>query len=524
MLPSRFRHLAPVLLLAGMTVAVHGNGLVNGFAWDDKLIIVDNPDTRDLAQLNKVVLSPDVMKPYYRPLCRASYLLDYQLYGMEPGGLHTENLLLHVGGVLLLFALGLRLFQQTAPALLAAMLLAVHPIHVEAVAFISARNNLLALLFSLGATLLLMRAVEKRSTAAAVLSGVAFFLGLASKEQGAMVLPVLGAWLLVAPDSRPLRLRGLPFLIPHLVALAAYLGLRSVALGGPGEVGAIWPGLAGRLLRNYYLLPAYLRLVVFPDRLSILHELPGDHLTLWWLPITWLLLIGLVIYLVRRPSQAATFGLLWCALNLVPVLGLVPIPSTEQTVMAERFIHASVAGAWLVVADLLFRAVRRVPARVAWAGAAALVLALGARSWLRTQDWKDDLALRRSAVKAAPRSLMARFDLGVELKDLGDLEGARAEWLAGLSIAPKDPGTQAQLGTLAAVEGRLDEAEERYRVALAGDPGLAEASLNLAKICERTGRRADATSHYRAVIGNARAGAELVAQAKTGLARLGALP
>jgi protein O-GlcNAc transferase len=152
------------------------------------------------------------------------------------------------------------------------------------------------------------------------------------------------------------------------------------------------------------------------------------------------------------------------------------------------------------------------------------VLALGARSWLRTQDWKDDLALRRSAVKAAPRSLMARFDLGVELKDLGDLEGARAEWLAGLSIAPKDPGTQAQLGTLAAVEGRLDEAEERYRVALAGDPGLAEASLNLAKICERTGRRADATSHYRAVIGNARAGAELVAQAKTGLARLGALP
>jgi tetratricopeptide (TPR) repeat protein len=522
--PSRLRHLAPVLLLVGVTVAAHAGGLGNGFAWDDKLIIVENPDTRDLSQLKKVVLSPDVMKPYYRPLCRASYLLDYQLYGMEPAGFHAENLLLHLAGVLLLFALGLRLFQQTAPALLAAMLLAVHPIHVEAVAFISARNNLLALLFSLGATLLLMRAVEKRSTAAAVLSGLAYFLGLASKEQGAMVLPVLGAWLLIAPASRPLRLRGLPFLVPHLVALAAYLALRSVALGGPGEAGAIWPGLAGRLLRNYFLIPAYLRLVAFPDRLSILHELPGDDLTLWWLPLTWLLLIGLVVYLIRRPSPAGTFGLLWCGLNLVPVLGFVPIPSTGDTAMAERFIHASAAGAWLVVAELAFRAAHRLPRRVAWAGAATLIFALGARSWSRTQDWKDDLALRRSVVKAAPRSLMARFDLGVELKDQGDLEGARAEWLAALSIAPRDPGTQAQLGTLAAVEGRLDEAEERYRVALAGDPGLAEASLNLGKICDRTSRRAEAAGHYGAVIDNPRAGAELVAQARAALARLGAGP
>ena len=524
MSPSRLRHLAPVLLLTGVTLAAHANGIANGFAWDDKLIIVDNPDTRDLSRLTKVMLSPDVMKPYYRPLCRAWYLVDYQLYGMEAGGFHAENLLLHVAGVLLLFALGLRLFQQVAPALLAALLLAVHPIHVEAVAFISARNNLLALLFSLAATLLLMRAVERRSWAAAVLSGVAFFLGLASKEQGAMVLPVLGAWLLIAPGSRPLRWRGLLFLTPHLVALAAYLAFRSVALGGPGAADAIWPGLAERLLRNYYLLPAYLRLMVFPDQLTFLHELPSDYLTLWWLPLTWLLLIGLVAWLIRAPSPASAFGLLWCGFNLVPMLGVVPIPSTEQTVMAERFIHASAAGAWLVVADLLFRVAHRVPRRVAWVGAAALVLALSARTWSRTEDWKDELALRRSAVRATPRSLMARFDLGTELKDLGDLEGARAEWLAALSIAPKDPGTHTQLGTLAAVEGRLDEAEAHYRVALAGEPGLAEAALNLGKICERTGRSAEATGHYRVVVGSARASGELVAKARAALVRLGAVP
>lgn len=523
--PSRLRYLAPVLLLAGVTVAAHAPGLANGFAWDDKLLIVDNPDTRDLAQLPKVIMSPDVMKPYYRPLCRASYLVDYQLYGMEPRGFHAENLLLHVGGVLLLFALGLRLFQQPGPALLAALLLAVHPVHVEAVAFISARNNLLALLFSLAATLLLMRAVERRSAAAAVLSGLAFFLGLASKEQGAMVLPVLGAWLLLAPASRALRWRGLPYLIPHLAGLGAYLALRAVALGGPAATDPIWPGLTERLLRNYYLLPEYLRLAVFPDQLSVIHELPSDYLTLWWLPLAWLAALLLATYLVRRPSPASTFGLLWCGLNLVPMLGLVPIPSTGHTVMAERFVHASAAGLWLVVADLANRGVRQLPpraVRVVWAAGAVALIALGARTWTRTQEWKDDLSLFRSTAKANPRSLLARFDYGVELKDRGDLEGARAEWLAALAIAPKDPGTHAQLGTLAAVEGRLDEAEMHYRVALAGDPGLAEASLNLAKICERTGRLAEAASHYGAVVGNARASADLVDQARAALARLGA--
>jgi tetratricopeptide (TPR) repeat protein len=231
-----------------------------------------------------------------------------------------------------------------------------------------------------------------------------------------------------------------------------------------------------------------------------------------------------VVFLVRRPSPASTFGLLWCGLNLAPMLGLVPIPSTAHTVMAERFVHASAVGLWLVAADVLLRAARPLPRRVVWAGAAAVLVALGARTWVRTQDWKDDLALFRSAVVAAPRSLLARFDLGVELKDRGDLAGARAQWEAALAIAPGDPGTQAQLGTLAAIEGRLTEAEERYRVALAGDPGLAEASLNLGKICERTGRPDEATRHYAAVVGNAGARRELVAQARAALGRLGAAP
>jgi protein O-mannosyl-transferase len=520
MSPGRLKALAPVLLLAGVTVAAHANGLGNGFVWDDRSIVVESPDTRDFSRLAKVLLSPDEVRPYYRPLCRASYLVDYQLFGMDPRGFHAVNLALHLASVLAFHALGLRLFQRRAPALLAAMLLAVHPIHVEAVAFVSARNGLLALLFCLLATLWFMMAVERRSIGAASASGVAFFLGLASKEQAAMTLPFLGAWLLVWPAARLARWRGFPLLIPHLAGLAAYLVARSVALGGPAATEPILPGLAERLLRNAYVIPSYLGLMAFPDRLSNFHEVPADYLHLWWLPLAWLLLGGLVVLLVRRPSPAGTVGLLWFALNLVPVLGVIPIPSPAHTVMAERFIHASALGIWLVVADLLSRAASRVPARVAGTVAVALVVALGARTWARTQDWKDDLTLFQSAARAEPRSLLAHFNLGVEFKDRGDLEAARQAWEAALRIAPGDPGTHTQLGTLAAIQGRYGEAEAHFRTALAGEPGLAEASLNLGKICERTGRPGEAVGHYTSVTGNPSAPQGISEQAQDALRRM----
>lgn len=512
--------LPALLLLAAATLAVHAGALRSGFVWDDAFIIVDNPVTTDFSRLGQVLLSPDEMVPYYRPLNRATYLVDYQLFGMSPAAFHAVNLLVHLAGVLLLYLLCRRLFEARWPPLIAAMLLAVHPIHVEAVTFVSARNNLFALAFALAATLLLMRAVDRRSWAFAACSGASFFLALASKEQGAMVLPVLGAWLLISRESRPLRLRGLYLLGPHLLAVGAYAVARSAAIGGPVTGQSIWPGIGERLLRNYYVVPEYVRLMIFPDRLTILHELPKDYLRVWWLPLAWLAIAGGVAALVRRPTPASSFGLLWFAFNLVPALGLLPIPSS--TIMAERFVHASTVGLWIVLADVAYRALREAPPRWAWAGAGAIALALGARSAVRGLDWRDDLALHRSAAVTEPRSLVARFDLGVALKDSGDLEGARREWEAALTIAPEDPGTHAQLGTLAAVHGELGEAEAHYRIALRGDPELPEASLNLGKILERTGRRDQAGDYFARVLrAKPPASPEVAAQALAGLQRLG---
>jgi tetratricopeptide (TPR) repeat protein len=510
----------PHAVLVAATLAAHGDALRAGFVWDDDVIVVRNPDTRDLSRIGSVLLSPDVARPYYRPLCRASYLLDHRLFGMDPRAFHAVSLLVHAASVLVLFGLCRRLFGETWPALLAAALLAVHPVHVEAVAFVAARNNLLALAFALGATWLQLRAWEERRLPLAAASALLFFLALASKEQGAMVLPFLGAWLLAGPGSLRERLGRARLLVPHVIALGAHLALRAVALGGPAGAPYAGPGLWERLARNWYVVPAYLRLLAFPDRLSILHELPADPFTVWWLPFAWIAVALAVVALVRWPTPASTFGLLWLAVNLVPALGIVPIPSA--TVLAERFVHSAAVGVWIVVADAVWRLVRDAPRRRAWAGAAAalVLVALGARTRAREADWRDDLALFRSAVRAEPRSVQAHFDLGVELKDRGDLGGARREWEAALAIAPDDAGAHSQLGTLAAIEGRYQDAESHYRAALRKDPGLSEAAFDLAKVLERTGRAAEAVGWYRRALD----APELAPQARARLTALGAGP
>ncbi len=194
--PARKALWIALLVLTAVTLGVYSVSLFNGFVLDDEVIIVKNPLTLGLTNLRTVLFSPDLIKPYYRPLNRATYLLDYWIFGMSPMWYHAANILIHVLNVILVYVIGRRVLQNSPAAFVSALLFAVHPVNSEAVNFISARNTLLSLFFSLASFLSFMEAKEK-GVRWPLLSALLFFCGLLSKETAFMLIAVIALYILL---------------------------------------------------------------------------------------------------------------------------------------------------------------------------------------------------------------------------------------------------------------------------------------------------------------------------------------
>jgi Flp pilus assembly protein TadD len=477
--------------------------LGNGFVWDDHQI-VQGPAEVGLSDVSDALTTADVLlksqpTPYYRPLTRVTFVADRALFGLSPLPYHLENVGLHVAAALALFALARRLFGQTVPAFGAALLFAVHPVNAETVNFVSARNNALVALFTLAACTAYLRARETGSRRSLGAAAVLFLLALLSKETGLMLLPFLGLHELVpsgkgdesfrAKVSRlaPLAFVAFAYVAMRLAVLSSVLGA-SVGLANAGN--AIVSGL--------HIIPKYLWLVILPAGLTVHHEQPEIFLARpAALVAAWGAIVTLAAVLVRQRRPATWFGLLWFAVNLGPVSGIVPIPSAP---LAERYLYVPAIGLWLVAADqITFLAAKLRRPRAVWA-ALVIPMALATVTMARNRDWRDDLALFSSAVRVAPSSTDASYNHAIALADRGDEQGARLEWERTVALDPAHVGALARLGTHYAEQGDFATAASYFSRVLATRPDDVETRFNLALLLERLGRPEDALVHYREFI------------------------
>jgi tetratricopeptide (TPR) repeat protein len=496
---SQKRTLVSALVILLVACGIYADSLSNGFVLDDELIIAGNPATRHLSGIGDVLFSPDVIKPYYRPLNRASYLIDYQLFGLNPAWFHAVNIIIHALSAALLYLVASRLLADNYAALFAALLFAVHPANSEAVNFISARNTLLAACFSLASLLAFLKARE-RGVRLPFLSAFLFFLGLLSKETAFMLIVVI-AVTTFSPSPRfvgkSLRDRSLS-LVPYLAAVVVYFAMRSYSLQGMFGTDITGGDLFSRLAMNYHIIPQYVGLLLFPADLTIFHTASKGgfmtHLAIW------IALIITVWLVVRWRNRAALFGLVWCAVNYAPISNIVPIPSEALT---ERFLYMPAIGFFIIVGACFERLQAEESLRKAVKPVAILLLLLcAAITFQRNLEWRDDYTLFASGVQNDPASAEAHFNLGTTLlQDKHDSEAARREWETALSIDPRHADALMQMGTYAAMQGDLRKAEQFYQSALAAPPGRSDpdksmAHFNLGKIYDKQQRPTDALKQY----------------------------
>jgi hypothetical protein len=487
---------SPFLVLSAVTMAVYWVSLFNGFVWDDEFIIVKNPAIRHITGLPDLLLSPDVVKPYYRPLNRATYLFDFWIFGMNPLPFHAISIVIHLLNVFLLYLVCCKVATDRVSAFITALLFAVHPINTEPVNFISARNNLLSLFFSLGAFLLFLHERE-RGRGWSLFSAILFFFGLLCKETTLIVFIITAFCTFFDRSlSSTARLREkVLILLPYLVSIGIYLLMRWSALGGITGTDSLAEGLIGRITLNYYILPHYLRLFLIPVSLTIFNAVPEAGLFASpWLFLAWVLIILSIGWVIRLNHKPAIFGLLWFGLNYLPIANIVPIPSWP---MAERYMYIPVVGLCLVAGEFFGHLYLRCRAKqLVRIGICVMVIALAVLTVKRNQEWKNDISLFASTIKTDPSSVEGHFNLGNALLDRGDWAGAKLEWEKVLEVDSVHSGALTQIGTLLATQGNFQQAEQYYHAALRSNPRNAMAYYNLGKLYQKKGDLRKAIEQY----------------------------
>jgi hypothetical protein len=488
-------------VLAIATLFTYADSIRNSFTWDDVPLIVNNPAYKSVDNLPLLFKSSDTyflgeQTPYYRPVNNVTFMLDYRLYGLKPLGYHAENIAFHCIAVLLLYALMNRLFFKKTLAFMSALLFAIHPINTEVINLIVSRNNILAAVFIFLSFITYLHGINEHKIRYLFLSGFFFFLGCLSKETALMLPLVLLLYdFKFSASLKDQIVAKIARLSPFVLFTALYFAMRAYALSGALGTGAVLGGAGKRILLNIAVVPEYLLHMVFPLNLSILYMVP-EHLRAnkIWLLCIWTALLLILFFLLKRKNPVFNFGLLWSAVNFIPVSNIVPIAGTP---MADRFMYLPAVGFYIIAAECFYFFYAHVKwRRTAISSAVAVILVLSVLTIRRNLDWKDDISLFKSMVKIQPQNPEGHYNLGSAYLDTGDLSGAAEEWKKTIEINPGHEGALINLGNVYNLLNEPEKAKNYYQAALGSDSPNPVVHYNLARTLEKLGERDEALKHY----------------------------
>lgn len=450
-------------------------------------------------------------KANWHPLTWWSHMLDYGLHGADAGGHHLTNLILHMLNVLILFGVLHAISRARWRSALVAALFAVHPLHVETVAWISERKDVLSTLFGLLAIGAYAAWTREGGVRRYVTTLLLFAASLASKPM-LVTLPLMfllfDYWPLNRiPNPRDagvlwIRLREkIPFLVLSVVSSVLTI-LAQRAGGALSDVESVPLTLrAANASISYW---RYIGKTLWPQDLSIFYTYPSLEGGAGWstgqiVAALAGLIVVTAVFVSMSSRRWALAGWLWFLGMLVPVIGLVQV---GWQAMADRYSYLPLVGLFVILAwaggELWTRFAGRRSLRAAVAVAAVLVVgacAVGTRR--QVGYWQDSITLFQHALTIAPDASTVHNNLGIELVLTRDWDRAEHHFVRARDIAPESPEAYFNLGRLLMGRGRATEAVENLKRAAEIQPGRAASHFHLGMALRQDGRPAEAVRHLR---------------------------
>lgn len=512
------------LFLVAITLAVFGQTIRYQFVnFDDDLYVYNTPAVQSGLTLKGVVAAFINQHAHnWHPLTTISHMLDCQLYGLNAGGHHATSVILHTIAVLLLFWLLERMTGAIWRSGLVAALFAVHPLHVESVAWISERKDILSAVFFFLMLLAYSRYARAPSVMRYLVVVVFFAAGLMSKPMlvsAPIILLLLDYWPLrrfeqssaisgktkvSESDKQKRKIRGIYLEKILLFVLSAAACILTFVLQ-KRTAGAIPPlPFLWRVQNAFVSYVIYAWKTLWPTRLAVFYPHPNDTLALWQVIFAILLLLAITasVIVFRKQRPYLLTGWFWYLVMLIPVIGIIQVGEQGH---ADRYTYLPHVGLFvaLVWFPIDLATVRRSKPQVAVITAATvlIVLALGWVAFIQTSYWRNSEALWTHALAVTSDNDVAHNNLGYLCNDRGELDQAilHFESAARIRSAKRDPHydlasafVQMNLGDALARKGRSDEAIGHYDEAIRLQPDYADAYYNRGTVLFAKGRTDEA--------------------------------
>lgn len=481
------------LLLVAATILAYQRAWGAGFIWDDEIYITTNRLLTAPDGLQRIWFSLESPSQYF-PLVYTTFRIEHALWGLSAAGYHWVNIFLHAANALLLWELLRRL--RIRGAWFAAALFALHPVHVESVAWITERKNVLMGFFFLLALLFWTKFCEQRSGDKwrwYALANGCYMLALFSKTV-ACTLPaalLLILWL----KREPITLRRIAQIGPF-VGLGIAMGLVTIwwERYHQGTQGALFEiGLPERFLIASRAFWFYLGKLIWPAHLSFSYphwEISAAHLAdyIWVVAIA---LLAVAVYFGRRwVGRSVEVALLFFVATLSPMLGFIMLYTFRYSFVADHYQYlASIGPLALFAAGTThaFDFLRRGRQFLRPAVCGIVLLLLGLKSWQQCGAYANLETLWRAVLAENPGSWMAENNLGIALVQRGQIDEAFPHYAKALELNPTYAEAHYNLGNALLRAQRVDDAIAQYKKALELEPRISSAHANLAAIYLKRG-------------------------------------
>lgn len=537
------------VVLAVVTLAVFWQVKHFDFVnFDDQIYVTENRHIQS-------GITPDAFRwafsttyaEFWHPLTWLSLMVDYELFGLNAGGYHLTNLILHILSTLLLFWLFHRMTGAVWRSTFIAALFALHPLHVESVAWIAERKDVLSAFFWMLTLCLYVYYTEKPVVRRYWIVLLCFACGLMSKSMVVtlpVVLILLDYWPLDRIQSQTIKTslapvttaftnqgqqkpksknktakenissstdRKLPQTkiagiiplwqlwekIPFFVLSAVFSIITLYAQYKPPEK---YLPFDSRLANAFVSFVTYLVKIFWPHDLAVFYPFPDQ------LPAGQVAGAALLIFIISAAVIIAIkrwpylfVGWLWYTITLLPVIGIIQV---GDFAMADRYTYLPAIGIGVMLAwgiPLLFQRADLREKILIPAGILALAI-LAVLSWQQCRYWKNSIDLFSHALQVTKNNTLAHNSLGVALVDAGRTKEAIAHYQAAIKINPYNDKAHSNLGLALAAEGNITQAITHYRAALDFNPNNDVAHSNIGSALVRAGKYEEAADHYRTAI------------------------